>query len=108
MYRRRVRGSRKFNERMARARAEKERRRLEGPSPDYPAALPTVRRRVIVEDYDFGGTVRHEFVLERSNRVDCYRVTVDGVTLPGRYGWSRMLEMVRKAFLRVGAFPRSF
>ncbi|WP_305046348.1 hypothetical protein [Geoalkalibacter sp.] len=105
MYRKRTSGSRKFNARMARARAAKEKIRLEGPSPDYPVKLPQVRRRVIVEDYDFGETVRHEFVLERSNRTDCYRVIVDGVTIPSRMGWAKTLEMVRKAFVRVAAAP---
>jgi len=58
------------------------------------------RRRIVVEDYDFGRTVRHEFVLLKSNRIDCYRVAVDGRLLPGRIGWARSLEMIRKAFLR--------
>lgn len=103
MYRRRNRGSRKFNERMARARAAKERRRLEGKT-EPRLELPLVRRRVIVEDYDLGETVRHEFELRRSSRIDCYCLVVDGAPLPGRHGWARTLEMVRKAFVRVGRF----
>lgn len=71
MYRKRTLGSRKFNERMARARAAKERLRLESEAPTYPESLPLIRRRIIVEDYDCGETVRHEFVLHRSSRVDC-------------------------------------
>lgn len=39
----------------------------EGVAPDYPLLLPELRRRVIVEDYDFG-TVRHEIGLYRTNR----------------------------------------
>lgn len=107
MYRKRNKGSRKFNERMARARAAKERLRLEGPAPDYPPDLPLIRRRVIVEDYDTFGMVRHEFILARCGRIDCYQVSVDGKTLPGRMGWSRVLELVRKAFIRTGGTPCS-
>ncbi|HEY6873251.1 MAG TPA: hypothetical protein VI298_11045 [Geobacteraceae bacterium] len=47
---------------------------------------------------------RHEIILHRSNRIDCYRVEIDGRMLPGRKGWASVLEMVRKAFVRVGAF----
>ena len=101
MYKKRIKGSRKFNERMERAKAERERRRLEGPAPDYPPDLPHLRRRIVVEDFDFGEPVCHEIRLYRSNRADCYVVEVDGVRLPGRMGWARVLELVRKAFVRV-------
>ena len=104
MYKKRIKGSRKFNERMERARAERGRRRLEGPAPDYPPRLPHLRRRVVVGDFDLGGVVRHELRLYRSNRADCYVVEVDGRRLPGRMGWARVLELVRKAFVRVRAF----
>lgn len=104
MYKKRTSGSRKYNERMARARAAKERLRLEGEAPDYPPLLPLIRRRIIVEDYDHGDIVRHEFVLQRSNRIDCYYLDVDGVRLPGRYGWARILSLLRKAFPRTSSF----
>jgi hypothetical protein len=104
MYHKRVRGSRKFNERMERARQERERRRLEAPAPDSPPPLPLLRRRIVVEDFDFGEVVRHEVRLYRSSRVDCYVVEVDGRRLPGRLGWARVLGLIRKAFVRVGAF----
>ena len=103
MYRKRIKGSRKFNGRMERARIERDRRRLEGPAPDYPPELPDLRRRVVVEDYDLGEVVRHEIRLYRSGRVDCYVVEVDGRRLSGRMGWARALGLVRKAFVRVGA-----
>lgn len=103
MYRKRMNGSKKYNERMARARAAKERIRLEGPPPDYPAPLPEIRRRIVIDDYDCGETMRHELVLHRSNRSDCYLVEVDGVMLPDRHGWAKILEMVRKAFPRIAA-----
>ena len=100
MYRNRTRGSQRFNERMRRWRDAKERIRLEGPAPIYPYEPPEIRRRIIVEDYDYGRTVRHEFVLLKSNRIDCYRLAVDGKLLPGRIGWAKVLELARKAFLR--------
>lgn len=101
MYRKRLKGSKKFNEAMARARAARERRRLEGPAPDYPPELPLLRRRIFVEDFDFGPPVTHEILLYRSNRVDCYHAEVDGKPLAGRIGWARVVELVRKAFVRV-------
>lgn len=100
MYRCRRNGSSKFNERMRRWREAKEKIRLEGSAPVYPYEPPEIRRRIIVEDYDYGRTVRHEFVLLKSNRIDCFRVAVDGKLLAGRMGWARVLEMIRKAFLR--------
>lgn len=102
-YHKRTKGSHKFNERMARARAARERKRLESPAPDYPPPDVEHERRIIIEDICGGETVRHEFLLTESNRVDCYRVSVDGRELPGRYGWTRTLEMARKAFVRVGS-----
>lgn len=104
MYRKRTRGSRKFNERMVRVRAAKEAKRLAGPPPEYGLDLPEIRRRVIVENFDLGEMVRHDVVMRRSNRIDCYVLEVDGQPLPGRHGWSKTLEYVRKAFIRVGSF----
>lgn len=100
MYRRRSKGSQRFNERMRRWRDAKERKRLDGPAPQYPYEPPEIRRRIIVEDYDYDRIVRHEFVLLKSDRIDCYRVAIDGQMLPDRIGWSRVLGLVRKAFLR--------
>jgi len=100
-YRKRRRGSRKFKAMAEASVRARELARLAGPAPVMPKELPKVRRRIIIEDFDFGD-VRHEFVLERCNRVDCYRVKVDGQLLPGRYGWSKVLELARKSFIRVG------
>ena len=104
MYRMRRHGSQKFNEKMARWREIQLQKKLEEPPPYYGPQPPEIRRRIIVEDYDGGETTRHEIVLHRSSRIDCYRVEVDGKMLPGRKGWSSVMEMVRKAFVRVGAF----
>ena len=75
---------------------------MERPPPDYPLALPELRRQIIVRDFDFG-QVEYTFDLLRSNRIDSYRIRVDGKMLPGRHGWARALELIRKGFLRVGA-----
>ncbi len=104
MYRTRRHGSQKFNEKMARWREIQLRQKLEMPAPYYGPEPPEIRRRIIVEDYDGPETTRHEIILHRSNRIDCYLVEVDGRMLPDRKGWSSVLEMVRKAFIRVGAF----
>ena len=98
MYRKRTRQSAK----MAAARAAKERSRLERPAPDYPMPLPELRRTLIVIDHDFG-EVEHRLDLYRTNRRDCYKVIADGVEWKSRMGWSKILESVRKSFLRVGS-----
>jgi hypothetical protein len=104
MYRKRLRGSNKFNERLIRTRLTRLRNRLELPERDYPIELPDLRRRIVVEDYDLGETVRHEILLYKSNRIDCYRAVVDGQEIAGRIGWARILEKIRKAFLRFSNF----
>lgn len=102
-YRKRLYGSRKFNERLERTRATALRNRLELPESNYPypIELPELRRKIVITDYDFGEPVTHEILLYRSNRRDCYEISVDGQALPGRLGWARVLEKIRKAFVRV-------
>lgn len=74
----------------------------EGPAPAYPPILPHLRRRLIIEDYDFG-VVRHDVNLYRTNRIDCYDMEVDGWPYARHIGWSSVLEIIRKQFLRVYA-----
>ena len=71
------------------------------PAPDYPAALPALRRRIIIEDFDFGHRV-HVMELHKTDRIDCYRVTVDGEPWKDRIGWSQILAGLRKSLPRVG------
>lgn len=97
-YRKRTRQSTK----MASARAAKERKRLEGPAPDYPRDLPDLRRTLLIRDHDFG-EVEHRIDLYRTSRIDCYRVVADGIEWKRRAGWSTVLEAARKSFLRVSA-----
>ncbi len=56
-------------ETMARMRAGREAARMARPAPEYPIALPDLRRRVIVIDYDFGERV-HTLDLFRTRRVE--------------------------------------
>ncbi len=103
MYRKRLRGSKKFNERVARARNARLRNRLELSALVSPIILPELRRKITVEDYDMGECVRHEILLYKTNRIDCYRAVVDGQELAGRIGWAKILEKIRKAFVRFSA-----
>ncbi len=76
--------------------------RLESTAPDYPAALPELRRQIIIRDFDFGEKI-HTLDLYRTDRVDCYRVVADGVEWKERIGWSKILAGLRKSMPRVGA-----
>lgn len=98
MYRKRINGSKKYNA----MRAARLRQIQESPAPDYPQTLPNLRRRIVVEDFDFG-KVQHEINLYKTNRIDCYRIEIDGVVVAERIGWSRILEKIRKGFLRIQA-----
>ncbi len=104
MYRKRIYGSQKFNERLARARATRLQNRLKLPEIDYPRELPELRRRIVVEDFDGQEIVQHEIELYRTNRIDTYRVVIDGLELADRMGWARVLELTRKAFVRISGF----
>lgn len=87
---------------LANIRRSRDAARMAEPAPDYPAVLPDLRRRIIIEDFDFGHRV-HVLELHKTNRVDCYRVEVDGKPWKARIGWSRLLEGLRKSMPRVGA-----
>ena len=75
------------------------------PERGYPPDLPNLRREVIVIDYDSGKPITHTLHLNRTRRVDVYRVEADGQ--PWRCcGWSAALAGLRKAYPRVPS-PRS-
>lgn len=84
--------------------SDKERKRLEALKEKITPEIevPELRRRIIVEDYDLSDITRHEILLYRSNRIDTYRVIVNGKAIPSRLGWARVLELLRKMFFRVG------
>ena len=94
--------TRKRREQLAAMRAAKAARREAGPAPEYPAALPDLRREIIVIDHDFGHR-EHRLMLYRTHRIDCYRVEVDGQPWSDSMGWSRILAGLRKALPRVSA-----
>lgn len=94
--------TRRSKETLARMKAGKDAARMARPAPDYPPELPELRRRIVITDYDFGERV-HTLDLYRTNRVDCYRVHVDGKPWKARIGWSKILEGLRKSLARVGA-----
>jgi hypothetical protein len=83
-------------------RLAKERRRLEGAPPAYPAVLPALRREVLVVDHDFG-PVEHYWQLWGSHRIDQYRVMENGRPWTEPAGWWRVCEQVRERFPRVRA-----
>lgn len=89
-------------EQLAQMRIARDRNRMASPAPDYPPVLPQLRRRIVITDFDFGERV-HTLDLYRTNRVDCYRVHVDGHPWKARIGWSKILEGMRKSLPRVGS-----
>ena len=91
-----------YSAKLKRMREAKERKRLESEPPYYPVELPDLRRRVIVIDYDFGEVI-HIIELYKTNRVDCYRAVADGILWKDLIGWSKVLEGLRKSFIRVGS-----
>lgn len=105
MYRKRKYGSRKYNAARERAKisvAVRAQNRPDTPPSDYPPVeLPALRRRIIIETFDFGETVRHEILLYRTTRIDSYRVVVDGTPLRQKLGFARVLELIRKALPRL-------
>lgn len=68
---------------------------------------PRLRRRITIEDFDGGEPVRHVVEMFRTNRIDSYRVEIDGSAwMPRgakRIGWSRVLDWVRKAMPRLAS-----
>ena len=76
--------------------------RMAEPAPDYPATLPELRRRLVIESREFGHEI-HDMDLYRSDRIDCFRVVVDGHLWKSRIGWSQILAGLRKSMPRVGS-----
>lgn len=93
--------TKRSSEALARMQAGKTAARMARPAPEYPPELPDLRRRIVIEDFDFGHSV-HVLELHRTNRVDCYRAVVDGKPWKARIGWSKILEGLRKSLPRVG------
>ena len=81
---------------LAKMRQGKEEKRLNSLSPDHPVILPEVRKRIIVENFDFGYE-KQVMELYKTNRVDCYNVFIEGKLWKKDIGFSRILEFLRKA-----------
>ena len=73
-----------------------------------PPDLPELRRKVEITDYDTGQPVVHTITLFRTDRVDCYRASADGKPWKDRIGWSKVLELTRKAYQRLPGKRSSF
>ena len=80
-------------------RAQATRNRTDRPAPDYPSMLPELRMRITVERFDFGHET-HTLEFRRTNRVDVYAVSIDGLPWK-RAGLTAALEGLRKACPRV-------
>lgn len=89
-------------EKLEAMRRGRERARIEGPAPDYPPQLPDLRRRIVVENFDFGHEA-HVLEFFKSDRIDCFRVVVDGREWKRRIGFSKALAGLRESMPRVGA-----
>lgn len=96
-YRKRTSGSKKFNVMVA----TKLRKIEEGESPDYPMPLPDLRRKIIIESYELLDPIKHEILLYTTDRIDCYKMIVDDVVVDERIGWAKVLDKIRKAFVRL-------
>ena len=83
-------------------RAAKERIRLESPAPYYPFEPPKLRRIIVIIDFDFGKMV-NIIRLYRTRRIDCYQAVIDGKIWKENIGWSKVLEGIRKSFVRIHA-----
>ncbi len=87
---------------LERMREAKERMRVEFPYQERPPVTPMYRRRITVEDFDFGyrRVILH---LYDSGRIDSYTVVEDGVVISWRTGFARVLNMLLDRFKRVAA-----
>jgi hypothetical protein len=89
-------------EELAAIRRSRDVARMEESAPDYPAPLPDLRRRLVVESFDFGHET-HVMEFFKTDRIDCFRVVVDGREWKRRIGFSQALAGLRKSMPRVGA-----
>lgn len=63
--------------------------------------IPKLRRVIEITDYDRGEPVSHRLELYQTDRIDCYKVLVDGKLWKQRIGWSNVLAGIRKALPRI-------
>ena len=100
MYRR----SKKYQQLRARVSAflaAKERKRLEQVEEvEADLILPDLRKKIEIIDFESGEPNVTVLELYQSDRIDCYRVVVNGVLWKKRIGMSKILEGIRKAMPR--------
>lgn len=100
MYRRRTKGSQKYNQ--AAMRDGKNRARMARPVEDrLPSREGKLCLRFTAENFEFDESIKHVFELVGTKRCDSYRVFVDGVELPKLMGRTAVTVLARKAFPRV-------
>ncbi len=66
-----------------------------------PQNIPELRRIIEITDYDSGEPITHKLELYKTDRIDCYKVLVDGKLWKKRIGWSNILAGIRKALPRL-------
>lgn len=81
-------------------RTGREDKRLLSDAPDYPVELPHLRKRITVENFDFGYE-KQVMELYKTNRNDCFEAHANGKLWNSFIGLSRVLEWIRKANPRV-------
>lgn len=100
MYRR----SKKYQQLRAKAAASvaaREHKRLQTVSEEeIEQALPDLRKRIEITEFDTPDPKTTIIELYQSDRIDCYRVMVNGKLWKRRAGLSRVLEGIRKAMPR--------
>lgn len=94
--------TKRSRETLARMRQGKELIRMARTAEERTPELPDLRRRIIIESFDFGHEL-HVLELYRTNRIDSFRVIVDGKPWKNRIGFSAILAGIRKSLPRVGA-----
>ncbi|TLX51635.1 hypothetical protein CWC31_05710 [Pseudoalteromonas ruthenica] len=66
-----------------------------------PQNIPELRRIIEITDYDSGEPITHKLELYKTDRIDYYKVLVDGKLWKKRIGWSNILAGIRKALPRL-------
>ncbi|GAA6133292.1 hypothetical protein NBRC116188_00810 [Oceaniserpentilla sp. 4NH20-0058] len=100
MYRR----SKKYQQlraKVAKSIAAREQKRIEGANEvEIPPLLPELRKKIEITSFDMGEPITITFELFKSDRIDCYKVFVNGKLWKKRIGLSRVLEGIRKSLPR--------
>ena len=87
--------------RIAASVAARERKRIQTASDDdFELDLPDLRKKIEITEFDNDGPKTTVLELYQSDRIDCYRVMVNGKLWKERIGMSKILEGIRKALPR--------